>query len=233
MVKEISYFEKSKTNKNFYDIFMFPKYLENVLPKNKNTKILDIGCGFGQILKGLKQRNYSGILGIDDSKEAIKFCKKTNLPVENIDLESFLKNNKQKFDFIILSHLLEHLKKEEIIPVLTKIKERLLKETGKVCIMVPNAQSNTGCYWAYEDFTHNTLFTTGSLFYVLKSAGFNEISFLDIDATENFGIFVKIIRKTFLPIYKLSNHFWNRITASGYHKPSPKIFTYEIKVLAR
>ncbi len=47
---------------------------------------------------------------------------------------------------------------------------------------MPNAQSHTGCYWAYEDFTHNTLFTAGSLLYVLKMAGFAHIEIIDKDA---------------------------------------------------
>ncbi|MGC9101323.1 MAG: hypothetical protein ACP5HC_08750 [Caldisericum sp.] len=41
--------------------------------------------------------------------------------------------------------------------------------------MVRNVQSNTGAYWAYEDFSHFTLFTSGSIYYVLKMAGFDEI----------------------------------------------------------
>lgn len=43
--------------------------------------------------------------------------------------------------------------------------------------MMPNAQSNTDCYWAYEDFTHYTLFIAGSLLYVLREAGFTNIEF--------------------------------------------------------
>lgn len=49
--------------------------------------------------------------------------------------------------------------------------------------MVPNAQSYTGAYWRYEDFTHNIMFTAGSSTYVLRSAGFENIEFLDPDGT--------------------------------------------------
>ena len=38
-------------------------------------------------------------------------------------------------------------------------------------------QLNTDCYWAYEDFTHYTLFIAGSLLYVLREAGFTNIEF--------------------------------------------------------
>lgn len=80
-----------------------------------------------------------------------------------------------------MSHVLEHLPKDMIIPVLQKIRDSLLNKDGELCIMVPNAMSNTNCYWAYEDFTHNTLFTPGSLLFVLREAGFSDITFLDPD----------------------------------------------------
>lgn len=99
-------------------------------------------------------------------------------------------------------------------------------------IAVPNAQSNTGCYWAYEDWTHTTLFTSGSIYYVLRSAGFEKIEFLDIDCTLDCSILKSFVRKFFLMIYKLNKKFWNKITCSSYHLPSPEIFSFEIKVKA-
>ena len=131
-----------------------------------------------------------------------------------------------------MNHVLEHLEKESIIEILSKIKEHLLDKDGKLLITVPNAQSNTGCYWAYEDFTHNTLFTAGSIDFVLKSAGFSNISFLDIDGTAGYPLYKKNIKKLFLWLYKKKINFWNRITSSSFHKPSIQIYTYELKVLA-
>ena len=60
--------------------------------------------------------------------------------------------------------------------------------------MVPNAQAITGAYWRYEDFTHEQLFTTGSLYYVLLDNGFDEIKFLDIYATSNIRFPLNFIR---------------------------------------
>lgn len=109
-----------------------------------------------------------------------------------------------------------------------------MKPGGGLIVMVPNAQSNTGCYWAYEDFTHHTMFTSGSLYYVLRSAGFSDVEFLDVDAIgEVSGFFKKLIKKALLNIYRANYVFWNRVTSSSIHKPSPMIFGYEIKALAR
>ena len=233
MAKKLGYFEKRNVSSDFYDSFRFPKYIENVLPKNKKAKILDIGCGFGQILKGLKRRGYVNAKGLDPSEEAIAFCGKNGLEVEHTDISKFIFKNKEKFDFIIMSHVLEHIEKKKIIPTLKKIKKKLLSEKGEFCVIVPNAQSDTGCYWAYEDFTHTTMFTSGSIFYVLKSAGFQKVKILDPKGIENYPFWLRAIRQVLLPLYKIRKYCWNKAAWTGYHGQSPNIFTFEIKVLAK
>ncbi len=121
--------------------------------------------------------------------------------------------------------------KEEIIKTLIAIRKYTLTEKGKFCVIVPNAQSNTGCYWMYEDFTHKTLFTSGSLLYVLCAAGFKKIKFIDKRGTEGFGFIVRLIRNLFYPIYYANKLFWNKITSSRYHMSSPVIFIGGLKAL--
>jgi len=218
---------------DFYKKYDLPKYFVDVLPKDKSSHIIDIGCGLGQTLLSLKKEGYTNIKGIDISDEAIKNCKKNGLDIKKIkSIIDFCKRNNSKYDFIIMSHILEHIEKKEIIPTLKTIKENLLEKKGKLFISVPNAQSNTGCYWAYEDFTHQTLFTAGSLLYVLREVGFEKIKIIDKDNTTGKTLLKKVIRKIFLKIYILNKEFWNKITSSSYHKPSPKVFSFDIKVLA-
>lgn len=139
---------------------------------------------------------------------------------------------KEKFDLIITTHVLEHIPKDKVIEVLTHFKKHVLKENGKIFVAVPNAQSHTGCYWAYEDFTHHTLFTAGSLIYVLKMAGFDNVKIIDKDAMAGSNGIKRLIRKLFLRIYAAKLKFWNRMTNSAFHAPSPQVFSYEVKVLA-
>lgn len=207
------------------------KYLINAIGKDKNIAILDVGCGYGSNLFGLRNLGFSNIEGIDISDEAIAYCQENDLKVSKCDVTQY---NGKKFDFIIMSHVLEHLPKDKIIETLAFIKNNMLNVGGQLCIMVPNAQSNTNCYWAYEDFTHNLLFTGGSLLFVLREAGFNNINFLDVDGTEGMNNALKrIIKKFLLKIYKINYMFWNKITGSYWHAPSPIIFTWEIKCLAK
>jgi SAM-dependent methyltransferase len=214
--------------------YRIPVYLQNILPADTSARILDIGCGYGQILGQLKRVGYTDTLGIDVSRQAVEHCLRHTLNVEHIStLQQFCFNSKVKYSFIILSHVLEHLDKSEMIPAIELIRTHLLDSGGVMVIMVPNAQSNTGCYWAYEDFTHRTLFTAGSLLYVLKAAGFTEVRFLDPDGLEGANPVILILKKILLTAYKTNVSFWNRVTGSYFHMPSPQIFTYELKVLAK
>lgn len=117
--------------------------------------------------------------------------------------------------------------------MLRKIREEILAKDGMFCLMVPNAQSNTDCYWAYEDFTHYTLFTAGSLLYVLREAGFTNIEFLDAAGLENSTGWKKLLKSLLLKAYIWNKMFWNKVTGSAYHQPSPMIFTWELKCVAR
>jgi hypothetical protein len=85
----------------------------------------------------------------------------------------------------------------------------------------------------YEDFTHHTLFTSGSVNFVLKAAGFTNIEFLDKDGVVSAGSWYgKLIRTVFLKIYDWNRLFWNKITLSDYYKKSPRIYTFELKAYA-
>lgn len=235
------YFKARGVDEKMYENYILPMYYKEILSNLKpKARILDIGCGFGQTLNAIKNKKYKwggemndfNLFGIDINENAIKYVK--SLGIESQTIKDILEfNPKEKFDLIIITHVLEHLPKDNIINTLKYFKENLLNENGSIFIAVPNAQSNTNCYWAYEDFTHTTLFTAGSIIYVLKMAGFNSINIIDKDATQGLSFIKKNIKKLFLLAYKINYKFWNRITSSAFHNPSPQVFSYEIKVLAK
>lgn len=207
-----------------------PAWIKNELP-NPRLKILDYGCGFGQTLIALKQEHFHYIFGIDIEATAIQHCRNSGLNVADIDPDHLQNPFGFKFDVILLNHIIEHIPKDKIIATLAFIRNDLLAINGKILLSVPNAQSNTGCYWAYEDWTHTTLFTSGSLLYVLRAAGFEKVNFLDTDCSAGKG-FLSLLRKPLLALYRANHYFWNKVTCSYYHEPSPKIFSYEIKAMA-
>jgi 2-polyprenyl-3-methyl-5-hydroxy-6-metoxy-1,4-benzoquinol methylase len=231
-VKE-QYFNFRGVTPEFYTTYTIPAYMAKVLPHDTSRKILDIGCGFGQTMVALRMLGYDNVSGVDISNESIEHCGALGLNVEKVcNIDDYMENHRGEYDLIIMSHVLEHIDKSLIIPYIISIKSMLTRD-GKFLIMVPNAQSNTDCYWAYEDFTHWTLFTTGSLYLVLRAGGFEQIEFLDPYCVEGLSYAKKKIKLLLLKLYKANKMFWNRITSSSYHKPSPAIFSYEIKALAK
>jgi len=219
--------------KHFFSIH---KSFIRYLPENKQINILDIGCGPCDMLQNLRFLGYQNLKGVDISDEAVSFGKSIKLNVDKIaSIKEFASQNQNKYDFIFMMHVLEHLPKEEIIETIRIIRTQLLNPTGAFYISVPNAMSNTGCYWAYEDFTHNVLFTAGSLKYVLQKGGFISVDFIDPDNTEYSRLINKPIKQLLLKLYKWKIHFWNKVTSSTFHKPSsvPLIFGFEIRAIAK
>jgi 2-polyprenyl-3-methyl-5-hydroxy-6-metoxy-1,4-benzoquinol methylase len=227
------YFDYRRVTPDWDGRSTLPRSISRILPPSRGASILDIGCGYGQFLIALQREGYRNIHGVEISKEAVAQCVKSGLDVRIIkDLGAFCKANPSKFDLIVMRHVLEHIDKRETVQVLRLIR-RALTSGGSFFVTVPNGQSNTGAYWMYEDFTHETLFTAGSLLFVLRSAGFASIEFLDPDGLNDTRVMVRPIKKLLLGLYKANYLFWNRVTSSSFHAPSPAIFAFELKVFAR
>ena len=223
-----TYYSSRGADPAMYNDVKLPSYLMQVIAPEET--ILELGCGFGQNLRAFMNSRYKKVSGVDVSEQAVAYCQSQGLPVVMGDVMQYTGN---RYDCVLMSHVLEHLPKDHVIPMLRKIRNDILTEHGKLVLMVPNAQSNTDCYWAYEDFTHYTLFTAGSLFYVLREAGFTAIEFLDPDGLGNSTGWKKFVKRLLLKAYIKNKLFWNKVTGSAYHQPSPMIFTWELKCLAR
>lgn len=121
-------------------------YLLDLLSKiPKDSKILDIGCSSGVFLKDLEQMgfNINNLYGVDISEQAIANSKANG--IEN----SYVMDGQnitllEKFDIIIASDCLEHLKNDEEALLNWK---NLLKTGGKMYVFVPAFMS----LWSYHD----------------------------------------------------------------------------------
>lgn len=147
-----------------------------IWPKDKNAEIFDIGCGMGRFLLAFREKGYKNLRGIDIDDYQIKIAKKANLDVQLIEASAFFSNRKDKYDLVTMIDCLEHIDKPKQIELLKNIYDNLIGD-GSLLIQVPNALSPTFAYHRYIDFTHTLSYTTESLSYVLKNAGFSYISF--------------------------------------------------------
>ena len=99
----------------------------------KNTRVLDVGCGDGTLMQHLKKNKEIDIRGIEISKNNIQKCFAKGLTVIEADAEKDLTQFPDaSFDFVILSQTLQAFLNPE-----TVIKE-LLRVGKKAIVTVPN-----------------------------------------------------------------------------------------------
>lgn len=92
----------------------FWKFSYRVLYSNikSSDRILDLGCHFGNISFNLAEKAKE-VIGVDHNANSIQTAKsrhqRDNLTYVHADAFEYLSNNKEKFNVLILSHILEHL----------------------------------------------------------------------------------------------------------------------------
>lgn len=162
---------------NFKNQFpVWQKYFGKFLPENKNSKIVDLGCGNGGFIYWLNELGFQNVSGVDISEEQVELAKK--IGVKNVfqaDVRKFLADKSGEFDVIFGRDLIEHFNREEILDILEKIYFSL-KDGGALVIQTANAENLLWGRLRYGDFTHELAFTAESLNQVLRFSGFKNIS---------------------------------------------------------
>ncbi|MFX0186787.1 MAG: class I SAM-dependent methyltransferase [Candidatus Hodarchaeota archaeon] len=122
-----------KLNKNIHPKHEIMKYYQFFLDNiDEDSKILDIGCGNGYLTKKLAQKARK-VIGIDIDKKNIDFAKKyyNNENILYINCEVSKYDFKEKFDYVIMSNVLEHIEDRK------KLLERVKNLCEKILIRVP------------------------------------------------------------------------------------------------
>src|SRR5579884_3747627 len=150
--------------------------LRPFLPTPGPLPVLDIGCGMWFALLALRQLGFTDLRGIDIDQEQVKSCQRRGLPVEQVrDTVAFLEERVNQYEIVLMLEVLEHVPVIDQIPLMRAV-FHTLKSSGRVILMVPNANSIIASRLRFMDFTHQCSFTEHSLRYVLRNAGFNRIA---------------------------------------------------------
>jgi len=144
-----------KVYTEFYKIKLIPSinYRRNVLGINKYNqitkyfkkpgKILDIGCGLGEVLS-IFQENKWDCTGVEFNKFAANYARNSfNLNIINKSIYDF--NETNQYDVIMMWGVLEHFCNP--IEILKK-SYKLLKDDGMLVLEVPSADSMLVRYYA-------------------------------------------------------------------------------------
>jgi cyclopropane fatty-acyl-phospholipid synthase-like methyltransferase len=155
----------------------YRRRVSRYLTLDSNSRCLDLACGFGNFLAYLDANDVTHFIGVDSSLPA------TNVVSERFghnrvvcaDVRSFLRESKDEFDLVSALDFLEHLSKDELYEVLDLARQRLVPG-GKLLVRVPNASGVFGMASRYNDITHETCFTPGSLRDVMSSSGLRPLA---------------------------------------------------------
>jgi len=152
------------------------KYRQIVKYFEKPGRVIELGCGLGEVLSVFKEEGWS-CTGIELNRFATQYASKEyGLDIVNESIQSF--STTQKYDLVMILGVLEHL--TDPMQALVKAKE-LLADDGLLALEVPSADSTLVRYYeavggnpdrVIEGNTHLMLFSVRSFVEMAQRAGF-------------------------------------------------------------
>ncbi len=145
-----------------------------LLPKDKSSKIVDLGCGFGTFVRAALDAGYQNTTGYDISQEQVAVANKLGMSqVKESSIEAYFELN-EKSDVIIGLDIIEHFTKDELMQFLQQAKQSL-NPGGKVIFRTPNMDAPQTSVYAYGDISHEVFLNKSSALQVFQSNGFKNI----------------------------------------------------------
>lgn len=151
-------------------------FIRHHVPKERSVEILDVGCGFGSLLRVFHKMGYANATGIEISAEQVATAHSLGIDcVRQGDLADELQRSQNAYDVIVAFDVLEHFTKDEVLEVLSRAYQAL-KPGGRLILHVPNGEAIFAGKIYFGDFTHQVAFTSRSLRQVATYAGFSEVN---------------------------------------------------------
>lgn len=150
------------------------------LKLKKDSRILDIGCGYGYFLDEMKSKGYTNLVGITLSETNAKMARERGHDIKEYD-PTFIPQSDgfidESVDFIFLRHTLHH----SPYPIFSLVEyNRLLKQGGRIYIEVPSPDCDRK-----HEFNNSIYSILGKtqLAALLMRTGFKIESFNEIEFT--------------------------------------------------
>lgn len=185
----------------------------------KDSKILEIGFGNGQLLIELKKLGYRNLYGGDFSDSNFKNLEAESIKLSASDIEESFPFN-EKFDVIIMNNVIEHFL--DPFKVLASCKSHLTPE-GKIIFLTPNTAALDfkifKRYWAgLHTPRHTFLFNMKNLKKLANKMNFSRITHESIIDPGQWAISVQ-------------NYFQNRNSTKNKLKNGMAFYTVFLSLL--
>lgn len=146
------------------------------LPNKKDAAILDIGFGDGWFMAACLNLGYTNISGAEFAPENKPYLKEWNVKLHKIESEigEFLAQHPSEYDFIHMSHVIEHIPKYSLLWIGDAIYRALRKE-GTLFLRTPNMEGPCANSSYYVTLAHEYGFSGSNLKSLLSVCGFDDI----------------------------------------------------------
>jgi SAM-dependent methyltransferase len=154
------------------------RLVKQYFPSDRESNIVDLGCGCGALVLFLQEIGYRNVLGLETSPGQVEFARQLGVrSVEFGDLVPFLRNTADEvFDVVVVFDVIEHFCKEEVLEIMDQV-YRVLRPGGRLIVHAPNAEGIFGSRIFWSDFTHEMAFTREGLRQLTCASGFGSIEF--------------------------------------------------------
>lgn len=220
------------------------KTYRNILPTDKNSRILDIGFGTGWFMAACVRMGYTNVFGADFyAKKRTKKIRESCTSIKEVfeiqdTIGDFLSENDKKFDFIHMSHVIEHIPKYSLIYVCDSL-YKALNKNGTLLLRTPNMQGPAAMSSYFVTLTHEYGFTVKNIRSLLYISGFDEIRFHRFNRSKNIKQFIGNLLRRILIIYMIiknrlfgvgsNENYYSELIVSGRKKEFPELFNKKFK----
>jgi 2-polyprenyl-3-methyl-5-hydroxy-6-metoxy-1,4-benzoquinol methylase len=149
-------------------------YLPLLAGLGSDARVLELGCGSGELLEFLRRSGFTGARGVDLSPEQTAIAQRKGLDARLQDARDALREGELGLEAVIAIDFLEHFSVDEIFELLEKVMASLCPG-GRLILRTPNGGALLGGHVIYGDISHLTIFAPTSLRQTLRLAGFDEI----------------------------------------------------------
>jgi 2-polyprenyl-3-methyl-5-hydroxy-6-metoxy-1,4-benzoquinol methylase len=137
------------------------------------SRVLDLGCGTGLMLRWLADVPGLKVAGVDSSASQIEVAHRAlpALDIECGDGLEYLRSRPDSFGGIFCTDVLEHIPGKDLLLEWVETIRSALAPGGFLYCRMPNGASVLGSYSRYRDLTHEHSFTSTSIVQLLSAAG--------------------------------------------------------------